>query len=320
MFQRKTSNITMSKSSCGQIVSIPTTEWTALRDVYRRDWPKNAYSYNALENYIQWSRKDPDLCKREVRIWSIDNNWREHGIYILEDKINHGHMIRADICSTEHTALFQQALHCTNFKSSSEFLFRERTCAFVKQHLENFGYKINLNMCFPAQLYMLSKSDCRKLEVRPRADFIIKPLTLNDVKEVDDFWPYKSAGSPYIISRNIKYNLSMGAYHPESGELCAWVIHSELGTLGLLCVKNNYRRRGLAEDLVVRICRTLAEQDCDASAHIEDTNEASTRLFKKLGFRPIEYNYWFIRADHEIASKASVAPVAGLYGQTMKNG
>lgn len=59
---------------------------------------------------------------------------------------------------------------------------------------------------------------------RPRKDFIIKPLTVNDVKEVDNFWSYKSPGSAYTISRNIKYNLSLGAYHPESGELCAWVL------------------------------------------------------------------------------------------------
>lgn len=150
-------------------------------------------------------------------------------------------MIRADICSTEHITLFQQALSRTNFKTSTEFIFREKTCSFVKRHLEDFGYKINLKACYPAKFYLLSKADCRKLEVRwdrklclarslmefvfrPRTDFIIKPLTLNDVKEVDDFWPYKSAGSPYIISRNIKYNISLGAYHPESGELCAWVL------------------------------------------------------------------------------------------------
>lgn len=320
MFYRETSNITMSESSSVQIVSITTTEWTALRDVYRKDWPKNSYSYYALENYIRWSRRDPELCKREVSIWSIDNNWRIHGIYILEDRINHSHMIRADICSTEHITLFQQALSRTNFKTSTEFIFREKTCSFVKGHLEAFGYKINLKACYPAKFYLLSKADCRKLEVRPRTDFIIKPLTLNDVKEVDDFWPYKSAGSPYIISRNIKYNISLGAYHPESGELCAWVLHSELGTFGLLYVKSNYRRRRLAEDLVIRICLKLAEQDCDASAHIVDTNEPSTKLFTKLGFQPIEYNYWFIRGDYEIAPKASVAPTAGLCGQTIKHG
>lgn len=93
-----------------------------------------------------------------------------------------------------------------------------------------------------------------------------------------------------------------------------------MGTLALLYVKNNYRRRGLAEDLVVRMCRMLAEQDCDASSHIEDTNEPSIRLFTKLGFQPIEYNYWFIKRDYEIEPKASVEPMAGLCGQTMKNG
>lgn len=82
----------MSLNGKEHIVLIPTAEWIDLRDVYRQDWPKNTYGYDVLENYIQLSRKDPELCKRDVRIWSIDNNWREHGIYILDVSYRSGNL------------------------------------------------------------------------------------------------------------------------------------------------------------------------------------------------------------------------------------
>ncbi|XP_017471424.1 PREDICTED: uncharacterized protein LOC108362791 [Rhagoletis zephyria] len=308
----------MSANNCGELVSIATTEWAALRDVYRRDWPLNVYSYYALENYLNWLRKDPELCEREVRIWSVDDNWREHGIYILQDRTNFARTVRADVCSPEYIALYQLVFNYLDALPYTELLFRDKTCTAVKKYIEQLGYTPNLEECYPARLYHLSKKDCLKLGVKQCVDFIIQPLKLTDAKEVNDFWPYKGLGTQYIVERNIKYNLTLGAYHHDSGELCAWVLYSELGTIAFLYVKAPYRRRGLAEVLVRQLCRALADQDHDAMAHIEDTNEASTKLFTKLGFQAIEYNYWFIKAHFANTTQVQQAEV--LMGQTMKHG
>ncbi|XP_053961435.1 uncharacterized protein LOC128865290 isoform X2 [Anastrepha ludens] len=319
-FDRQTSSMaTSAASSCEKLVRIPPEQWTALRDVYRQNWPQNAYSYYALENYINWSRKDPELCEREFRIWSIDEKWREHGIYILEDKTFISHVVRVDACALEHIARYESALNHLKSIPYTELIFREKTSSAVKKYIAQLGYEPPLAQCYPARLYHLRKEDCLKLEVRARSDFIIKPLALTDATEVDDFWAYKAPGSRYIVERNIKYNASLGAYHPESDVLCAWVLYSELGTIACLYVKSEYRRRGLAEFLVKQICRMLTAKNCDATAHIEDTNNASRRLFTKLGFQSVEFNYWFIKADF-VSLKKGGEHVERLTEQAMKHG
>ncbi|XP_011178654.1 uncharacterized protein LOC105209758 [Zeugodacus cucurbitae] len=286
----------MSQSDKEHMVSIPIEEWADLRDVYRQDWPKGAYSYCGLDTYIQLSRKDLDLCKREVRIRSVDNNWREHGIFILDDHTDYSHIIRVDTCTSEHSSLFKLALTYMDLESCDEIIFRETIATTVRQYLQESGYPLKQD-CYPRQLYYLSKEDSLKLQIRENADYNIKPLTLADVEEVERFWLYKRKGSSYIIRRNIKYNLTFGAYQRETGELCAWVLLNELGCIGFLYVKENYRRQGLAEHLVVHLCQALAKQDCDALAHIRDANVPSLKLFERLGFKAIEYNYWFIKED-----------------------
>lgn len=74
-------------------------------------------------------------------------------------------------------------------------------------------------------------------------------------------------------------------------------IRNELGVIGFLYVKDDYRRQGVAEDLVIYLCHALAKQGFDATAHIVDGNTPSLKLFTRLGFEAIEYNYWFIKAD-----------------------
>ncbi|CAD6998150.1 unnamed protein product [Ceratitis capitata] len=287
----------MSTNNSEYMVAIPTDQWPALRNVYRQNWPKDAYTYFMLNNYINWARRDPELCKREVRILSVDNDWSEHGIYILEDKSDYFHVVHVDICShAEDMARLQLALSYVDTTPYTELLFRDKSCKIVKKHLEHLGYIINLKTCYPSKYYHLHQDDCLRLEVRSRNDFIMKPLNVTDAKYIDDAWKYKSAGSLYTIVRNIKYNLSWALMNQT---LVNYALGCELGTIAFLHVKDNFRRRGLAEDLVRSMCHKLAEQGCDATAHIEDTNEASTKLFRKLGFQPREYNYWFIKADYD---------------------
>ncbi|XP_018793162.1 PREDICTED: uncharacterized protein LOC108971502 [Bactrocera latifrons] len=277
-------------------VLISTPEWADLRDVYKQDWPKNAYSFNVLENYIQLAQKDPKLCKRGVRIWSIDNNWREHGIYILDDQTGDAYIIRVDAYFNECSELFQTALSYLDLVSCDEVIFREKTAKNVTQFLEGQGYSLK-NKCYPAQLYHLSKESSLQLQLREHTDYIIKPLTLAEVEEVESVWLYKRKGTGHVLERNIKHNLSFGAYNRHIGELCAWVLINELGVIGFLYVKDNYRRQGLAEYLVTHLCHVLAKQGCDAAAHIVDGNTPSLKLFKRLGFEAIEYDYWFLKEE-----------------------
>ncbi|XP_011213763.2 uncharacterized protein LOC105233385 [Bactrocera dorsalis] len=286
----------MSLNNKEHSVLIPAAEWADLRDVYRQDWPKNAYSFNVLENYIQLARKDPELCKRGVRIWSIDNNWREHGIYILYDQTGDAYIIRVDAYSIERKELFQTALNQLDLVFCDEVIFREKTAKKVTQFLQERGYSLE-NKYYPAQLYHLSKESSLKLQLRERTDYIIKPLTLADVEVVESVWLYKRKGTGDVLERNIKHNLSFGAYHRDTGELCAWVLINELGVIGFLYVKDNYRRQGLAEYLVIHLCHVLAKQGSDATAHIVDGNTPSLKLFKRLGFEAIEYDYWFLKAE-----------------------
>ena len=61
-------------------------------------------------------------------------------------------------------------------------------------------------------------------------------------------------------------------------------VRCHCGFLGSLYVLEDYRRRGLAELIIKKFALLLAERDEDCHTSIFHLNEASLRLFKRLGF------------------------------------
>lgn len=119
-----------------------------------------------------------------------------------------------------------------------------------------------------------------------------RPMVPEHGEKINDLWPHKHNGSLYFIQRLIEMNLNIGAF-TEEDELIAWCLRIEMGSFGSLQVDERYQRRGLGSLVAKTMAKRLAEQNCDITAGIVDSNYKSRQMFTKLGFKHIDDTYWF---------------------------
>uniref|UniRef100_A0A182WFH1 Uncharacterized protein n=1 Tax=Anopheles minimus TaxID=112268 RepID=A0A182WFH1_9DIPT len=69
-------------SSCDQLVEIPREDWSALRNLFQRDWPKHEFAYYLLGNYLNWMEHQET---KDVTCYSLNDNWRKNETFVLQD-------------------------------------------------------------------------------------------------------------------------------------------------------------------------------------------------------------------------------------------
>ena len=90
----------------------------------------------------------------------------------------------------------------------------------------------------------------------------------------------------------MKFNPNFGAFDKED-KLQAWCFQYQSGSLtGLQVLDDGKKRRGLGSIMVKTMSKKLAEKQYDTFGCIVDGNDASLKLFKKLGFECIDQVYW----------------------------
>ena len=135
-----------------------------------------------------------------------------------------------------------------------------------------YGYK-NKMECF--QCAYLSHE---RLDESISAGIELRGLTLEELPFVYKNYDHPSEES-YIAER-----IEAGMIGAFCGNECAGFIgtHAE-GTMGILQVMDDYRRRGIAYSLEVALINRMLEQGYIPHAHIVTTNKASILLQKKIG-------------------------------------
>lgn len=97
-----------------------------------------------------------------------------------------------------------------------------------------------------------------------------------------------------MINFLIKNNLTIGLFD-KTNELVAWVLQIDTGSLAVLQVDENHRRKGYGEVVTRVIAKKIAmDRDSDVTANVKKINQMSTNLFKKLNFKDIDKNYWMV--------------------------
>jgi DTW domain-containing protein YfiP/ribosomal protein S18 acetylase RimI-like enzyme len=121
----------------------------------------------------------------------------------------------------------------------------------------------------------------KKKAVNIREGAILRQLRPSDASSVDSKWLNRSDKSLSMITRRLETQDPCCLGLERDGELCAFILRYEDGSLGMLHVEEAYRRSGYGTRLLVEATRLLEERGEPRVAYIVDGNGASEGLFAK---------------------------------------
>lgn len=123
-------------------------------------------------------------------------------------------------------------------------------------------------------------------------NFQLRSLKKENAFKINSVWPHRQEGSERFIEYMIEHNTNVGLFDA-TGELVAWCLRLDFGSLGALQVDENHYRKGFGSIVTKAICRKIAmECDADVTSNIIHKNFKSLNLFQKLGFKDIDKNHW----------------------------
>jgi len=123
-------------------------------------------------------------------------------------------------------------------------------------------------------------------------NFRLDSLSKENAVKINSVWPHRSEGSLSFIEYMIEYNTNIGLFN-ESGELIAWCLRLDFGSLAALQVDENNLRKGYGEIVTKVISKKIADEcDADITSNIVHKNIKSLNLFNKLGFKVVDNNHW----------------------------
>jgi len=128
-------------------------------------------------------------------------------------------------------------------------------------------------------------------EVSEKSSIDLESLTLDDAEIVNSFYTYKDEESIHFIRDNI-LNRPTSVYRV-NGQPVAWVMVHRDGSTGIMYVKEEYRKRGLAYDLSLDLIDKLKSDNKIPFIHININNYASQALASKVGFKKLKSVYWY---------------------------
>lgn len=286
-------------SSPDKLISISLQDLDSLTESYERiDGPKEDFLdalYN-LKNFKRWKENPVDYWRFDVM--TLNNDWEADGLFVF-------------LVSLYGILLFiEQLIECLSlsFKiGRSAFIYTitvnpERLSAVVglladyniaminDQHHSIVKRKLEqMNMWQDYEFeehYYFSCSVEKALQVTYTVPdhIILRPLTLENVAEVNDHLGYKSENTGNYIRNMIEFLPSIGAFDRKSGEMMAWLLNYAQECHSALTVKLEYRRMGLAKLLSSKMMHDRALEGKPSHCFISSGNEASENLFLGLGF------------------------------------
>ncbi len=126
------------------------------------------------------------------------------------------------------------------------------------------------------KLYLPEEISIPKMKTKTRS------LTEKDAPIVDKYWEYRHEDSLEYVKRRIKNSYSSGI--EINGELVAWVIIHDDGSLGSIYVLPEHRGKGYAKDITIDLVQKLRKESKLPFVHIIEGNDNSLALAETLGF------------------------------------
>jgi len=248
-------------------------------------------------------KKNQKLKKKDIKIYSLNGDWSD-GTFLIVDRRN---VLFSTVNETWHPLLhlpdgkiiypiddvkpdrLLTALHLLD-KSKSFLFFGFPSC--LLSTIEYFNGKPWESIATATILYKIKKEVAKNFEINPPTGIVLKQLTKDNVKTINEIWPHRYPGSERFLGRLIHYNMSLGAFKEDTGEIMAWCLILPIRALGALHVKKEYKRQGLGSLLVRAMSKKFADQNEDTIAPVVVQNIPSRNMFEKIGFKEIDNIYW----------------------------
>ncbi len=137
---------------------------------------------------------------------------------------------------------------------------------------------------------------CRREYERAREPEIdVEALQEEDAIVINEYWGLSDSDSTDYIKERIEKGPAFGIRR--EGELVGWSLTHFLTektmVLGMLHIKEEWRRRGFAKEITEKLCMKAEEDDLIPAVQIFKDNEPSFSLALDLGFEIRADHHWF---------------------------
>lgn len=123
--------------------------------------------------------------------------------------------------------------------------------------------------------------------VIPKSEYAVRPIGTSFLDKISPFYHNDKEYLRHLLNKGV----FLGAF--DGQELLGMIGEHSRGTIGLLFVKQNYRRKGIARLLMATKIKSLISQGRTPVLHVIDGNTASFNLQKNMGYDLLEDRvYW----------------------------
>jgi len=113
--------------------------------------------------------------------------------------------------------------------------------------------------------------------------YVKDTLKPHEAKLVDSHWNLRSSTSLAAIERCISFGMTSCVRY--KGSPVAWALRKQSGSMGVVFVMKQHRRKGLGTFVMSDLGRKMIQQlHCKPYVFIADANQASIEMHTKLGF------------------------------------
>ncbi|KXJ71150.1 hypothetical protein RP20_CCG021345 [Aedes albopictus] len=268
-----------------QLKPIPRTDWTELRDMFKREWPKHEVAYNSIQNYMNWVTIEPRI--KNLEVLGLNDSWRDNGTYVIVDRYQVFLYSLDESDESLKRALllvdwdYSYMICCVH--ESRHSVLKE----VFKLHEVDFKWEAH------SILYELPLEDCLNLNVSLPEGLHLRKLEEKHLSIANKHWPWRHEGSEYFLKRIATWNISLGLFN-ECDELLAWCFLWPTGAIGPLEVAKNQLRKGYGSLILKAMAKEVAKIGLNCYGTVFSGNSPSVAMFEKAGFQSVDKHY-FVR-------------------------
>lgn len=118
------------------------------------------------------------------------------------------------------------------------------------------------------------------------------------IPQIHALWPHRNLRNPELSTEYLatmaRLNRGLGFFLKEKNTLVSWILHTEIGSLGMLQTVDEHKCKGYGKKIVKAMVKELAaEENLDSTLFIVENNTPSIKIFESLGYSRITKATWF---------------------------